>query len=293
MKYALKTTNKSFVNMWRHLQKYKIENNLFMLQVLDDGLVDFSIEKYMSMDRDDPTFQIYRNRVIEEARNNIWFYFRELVMVPDEESLSGYKHFELSPATMLMIYLYDKKASFITANGHHDICLKLLWNLHKSKTNTDLVLVNDFSKMEMIETDMKKCIANMRCHIPFGSSQILSDNIEHRLSCNTTSIKNLYLQNSRIYFKDIIDSIYKKYMQGNSWVTGLNSIFILENDMPLITYSYVLDLVNHGYRLYLSGISIDNIDRLALNNFLNMYIPYADTSIYDINERDMKSLYVI
>ena len=120
MYYSLKTSNKSFIDMWRYLQRSNIENNLFMLQTHDKNLIDFSIEKYQSMDKDEPEFLEYRARIVNEVRENIWFYFRELVMVPDETSITGYKHFELSPESMMMIYLYTNHKSFINLNNDNE-----------------------------------------------------------------------------------------------------------------------------------------------------------------------------
>ena len=156
MNYSMKTTNKSFINMWRYLQRNNVENNLFMLETKRKDLIDFSIEKYMSMDRDHPSFLIHRSKVIEEAKENIWFYFRELVMVPDETSITGYKHFELTPEFMMMIYLYDKQKSFINLNTDNDQCLHFLWNIHQSLHESDMVLVNNYDKTIEISKNVKK-----------------------------------------------------------------------------------------------------------------------------------------
>lgn len=294
MNYSIKTTNKSFINMWRYLQRNYVENNLFMLQTISNDLIDFSIEKYRSMNRDDPTFLIYRSKVIEEAKNNIWFYFRELVMIPDETSLSGYKHFELTPESMAMIYLYDKMKSFIIINPDDNLCLNFIWNLHKSKMNTDLVLINNIDKINEISNDIKKHIAHMECHVPFGSTQIMSDSDQHLVSCNLKSFTDLYLKNNSIDFQSYIHEIYNNYFQKNPWADGFYSLFILEKDMPLITYSYVINLINSGFQIYLNGIeNKDSIDKIILDNFLNSSFPKIDTSIYDKEDLSLNCLYLI
>jgi hypothetical protein len=74
-----------------------------------------------------------------------------------------------------------------------------------------------------------------------------------------------------------------------------NSIFILENDLPLIVYSYILDYIK-SYNLYLNGISnsnIINIEYTTFYNFINLLYPFADDSFYDINPDSLEKLYLI
>ena len=293
MNYSMKTTNKSFINMWRYLQRNHVQNNLFMLQTISNELVDFSIEKYNAMDREDPMYLIYRSKIIDEAKNNIWFYFRELVVVPDETSLTGYKHFELTPEAMAMIYLYDTKKSF-ALNSEQDLCLYFLWNLHRSKFNTDLVLVNDLDNMANISNEVKTHIAHMRCHVPFGSTQALSDDQNHYLLCNIKTFSNLYLQNNSIDFLQTVNTTYNHYCKKNTWAESFDALFILEKDVPLITYSYMINLIKSGFKLYLNRRENESsIDTIILYNFLNTIFPKFDTSIYDKKDTELNSLYLI
>lgn len=297
MNYALKTTNKSFINMWRHLQRHNISNNLFMLKTLDKDLVDFSIEKFLSMDKEDPYYRIYKKKIIDEARENIWFYFRELIMIPDEDSLGGYKHFELNQITMQMIYLYEQHRSFINDHVHNDLanmCLYFIWNRHKCLYNTDLVLYKNSDAVDSISATIKKHISKMPCQVPFGSNQIMSDDYHHRLNCSEESINNYFLQTCTMLF-DSIDKVYKTHINTYNNDILKNAIFILETEMPIISYSYILDL-SKKYKMYLNSIRADSVpskDYAIFDNFLYMLYPTFNDDLYDMNPNDLKSIYII
>ena len=293
MYYSMKTTNKSFINMWRYLQRENIENNLFMLQTHDKDLVDFSIEKYKSMDREDPNFLIYKYKIIEEAKSNIWFYFRELLVMPDENG--GYKPFELNPCSMMMIYLYTKGKSFINTDLiHSSLTLQFLWNYHKSLYNTDIVLVNNLDSIDKISNDIKKHIAHMECQVPLGSSQIISDNRYHYIMSNLDSFNNYYNKKDsedELYFIKTIRSYIKERLINNFGVESLSyRIFILESDMSIIPYAQ-LDTIT-DLRLCLNAMDTS----ITGSNILYESFKYnnlANSKIYDIKDDILDRFYVI
>jgi hypothetical protein len=281
--------------MWRYLQRNNTQNNIFMLQTIRKELVDFSIEKYLSMDREDPSFKIYKSMVIEEIKENIWFYFREIVMIPDSNSITGYKHFELTEENMKMIYLYDKQKSFINLHGDNTLCLHFLWNRYSSMFNTDIVLVNNHDVIKELSNDIRKHIASMECQIPIGSNQIISDHTNRYITCNMNAFNNYYIINRNYNLIDNIKYIYNQNAQQNHWVKGDLNIFILENDMPLITYSCLIkSFKNNNYKLYLNGIHNDNsIDKEVLKNFLKGCFSTALSPIYDTEDNELKDLYLV
>ena len=290
MNYSMKTTNKSFISMWRYLQRMYVEDNLFMLQTNDPQLVDFSIDKYKSMDKDDPSFKVYRDKVIQEAKDNIWFYFRELAVIPDANSITGYKRFELTPQTMMMIYLYANGQSFINTNPDNELCLLYLWNRTRSFYNTDIVMVNDNEVALQRSNTIKKCIAAMPLQIHFGSTQIISDNIDHFVPCNTEAFQNFYLKNTHNTFSAYAGDTASKYLDNNPWVDDHASTFIIEDSLPLLAYPHILEL--QGGCFYLNSIHTDaTTDKIILDKFLKMLYPIADPSIYD--SRNLEPMYLI
>ena len=295
MYYSTKTTNKSFIDMWRFLQRNEIDNNLFMLQTHHKELVDFSIEKFMSMNRDDPSFTKYKSMIIDEARNNIWFYFRELVVVPDTENPLGFSHFELTPKTMMMIYLYDHGISFINRDSSNSDCLHFIWNLQKSLYNNDIVFMSQFESIEHISSTIKKYIAKMECQVPFGCTQALSDNTTHWIGCDFDYLR------MHATFDDAVRSLestlserIENYIKKSSPTYQSPILFILEDDMPVISYSIFLNVVNNRYRMYFNGLQ----DKLSMNscilyNTLLSFYPVADSYIFDISEPELQPLYLI
>ena len=174
------------------------------------------------------------------------------------------------------------------------MCLHFIWNLHKSLYNTDLILTNNIDVIEAISNNMKKHIANMRVQVPFGSTQAISDSNLHALLCNLESFK-FYYNNDRYYsLSNIVLSRYNDFYQKNLITDDSRAIFILEKDMPLITYSFIHELLENGCVVYFNAREdYNSMDTKILYNFLKGYFPLADDSIYDKNELELNRLYLI
>lgn len=122
------TTNTSFINMWRYLQDRNIENNSFMLELHDESLKNFKLE---DLEIEDKTKRYtLLEKVKNECKNNIWFFFREIVRIPNPVAIgSGQPHigqvqYILNPFEMAMIYSYDKQINFLSrvdGDVHHGI----------------------------------------------------------------------------------------------------------------------------------------------------------------------------
>ena len=97
MIYDFTTQNESFINMSLLLEELGIQNNKFHL-VLHN-------EKLMGVDPRDPALPAeIKMMVMEEAHNNFWYYFRELLRIPQAGSPTGGK-FILSYSTISLLYL--------------------------------------------------------------------------------------------------------------------------------------------------------------------------------------------
>lgn len=112
------TTNKSFINMWRYLQDKNIENNSFMLELHDESLKDFKLEDLEIEDKGKRYTLL--EKVKAECKRNIWFFFREIVRIPNPVAISSHQqelgqvHYILNPFEMAMIYSYEKKINFLS-----------------------------------------------------------------------------------------------------------------------------------------------------------------------------------
>lgn len=94
--YHMSTTNKSFLEVHQYLLDAGIENNKFMLALLDPDLA--------RIDPHDPTLSPgMKTKVLKECLYNPWYYFREVVRIPDSGQASGVK-FELSRGNLALLF---------------------------------------------------------------------------------------------------------------------------------------------------------------------------------------------
>lgn len=94
--YHMSTNNKSFLEMHKYLEDSGIQNNKFMLVLLDPDLA--RIDPY------DPNLsRVMKSKVLRECLYNPWYYFREIVRIPDSGQATGVK-FELSRGNLALIF---------------------------------------------------------------------------------------------------------------------------------------------------------------------------------------------
>lgn len=94
--YHMSTMNKSFLEMHKYLEDSGIQNNKFMLALLDPDLA--SIDPY------DPNLsRQMKTKVLRECLYNPWYFFREIVRIPDSGQASGVK-FELSRGNLALLF---------------------------------------------------------------------------------------------------------------------------------------------------------------------------------------------
>ena len=94
--YHMSTNNKSFLEMHKYLEDAGIRNNKFMLVLLDPDLA--------RIDPHDPALStMMKTKVLKECLYNPWYYFREVVRIPDSGQTNGIR-FELSRGNMAMIF---------------------------------------------------------------------------------------------------------------------------------------------------------------------------------------------
>lgn len=73
----LSTKNKSFLNLAAKYREMGIKNHLFLLALYDTSLADVD-------PHDENLPEVYKLRVLKECRRNIWYYFREVIRVPQK-----------------------------------------------------------------------------------------------------------------------------------------------------------------------------------------------------------------
>ena len=94
--YHMSTNNKSFLEIHQYLKDSGIENNRFMLVLLDPDLA--------RIDPHDPNLStMMKTKVLRECLHNPWYFFREVVRIPDSGQPKGVK-FELSRGNLALIF---------------------------------------------------------------------------------------------------------------------------------------------------------------------------------------------
>ena len=94
--YHMSTTNKSFLEIHKFLEDSGIRNNKFMLVLLDPDLA--------RIDPHDPSLNsIMKTKVLRECLYNPWYFFREVVRIPDSGQATGVK-FELTRGNLALIF---------------------------------------------------------------------------------------------------------------------------------------------------------------------------------------------
>ena len=94
--YHMSTTNKSFLEMHKYLEDLGINNNRFMLVLLDPDLA--------RIDPHDPNLNTtMKTKVLRECLYNPWYFFREVVRIPDSGQANGIK-FELTRGNLALLF---------------------------------------------------------------------------------------------------------------------------------------------------------------------------------------------
>ena len=134
------TKNKSFISAWHYLQDQGVENNSFMLELKNKKLADFSYDKFMNEERTKEQTIELRDMILKEVKENIWFFFREIVRISynlegfkssnfDNSDLFGSIPFHLTEKSLSLIYLYSKGVNIFLKKPDKDEETEFLFRL--------------------------------------------------------------------------------------------------------------------------------------------------------------------
>ena len=135
------TTNQSFIDMHYYLKSIGVQNNDFFLALLDPGLA--------SVDPRDPHLSTFmKTRVMNECRNNYWYFLREVVRVPEQGGdVIGGTRYKLNRGNLALSYL-----SIYNFNIYIEMPrqtgktvgteLRLLWCYNFGTTNSEIMLLH-------------------------------------------------------------------------------------------------------------------------------------------------------
>ena len=277
--------------MWHELQDRGIRNNIFMLGTIDPDLKDFDVEKFNNMDREDPSFARYRQKISDEANANIWFYFREIAQeeVQHDGGTIGFQPFELTPERLMMLYLYQKVSFIYNGSQSKYSDLGYLFNYHTAIYGNEMILTN---QSERLRGEFLPYFDRMICNnsIPFmlGSNQCIGYTPKHIFPI-TQSVMNR--SNMEKFITDELTFRMKKYEIKNLLVNPNTSFFgiymnKLTGDLLKMIQNFVME---RNAKLYID----DTYNPYWINMHTNIKILKADMSIYDNPNLDDEAVYFI
>nr|DAX37449.1 MAG TPA: large terminase [Caudoviricetes sp.] len=158
-----RTKNKSFIKLWRELQRNEIDGAEEILYTKNnelDGIDIFDI-----YDGGNTDIQNFNAKLIEECKQNIWFFFREVVKVPIIETSDEYTKYIINVPSYILIKNFIKgiptilvKEDFMPNSGIKTTLLLLtLYNDLILKGKSVMNLYNVF-RNNMITRDTMKLL---------------------------------------------------------------------------------------------------------------------------------------
>lgn len=243
--YEMETKNESFKRMYLYLKSIGIKNNKFMLMIYDKDLIGVDpYDKNLTVEM--------KEKIREECKNNIWYFFRNVCRIPKCES------FELNKHNCAQIFLYSKRISSWMAT--HRLSFK---------------------------TGSSLCICMYEEALKDGFVDIYSHNIENKryLLNKQSKLYNSNLlrwynnrQREKLIFTDIQTMIY---LNEAEYITNLAEIYEQYN---LVRES------NKDFILIAESVINDNISKknLAVIHSFNRW----HDSVYDAIELSDKGYYI-
>lgn len=152
--YQKTTTNQSFLDMHYYLKEIGIENNKFMLVLLDPDLA--------GIDPFDPRLNdIYKAKILRECMHNYWYFIREVVRVPSSGGVGRGSRYQLHRGNLALNFCMA-----INLNVFFEIprqqgktvsaLIRYLYLFNFGTTNSDIAFLN--KKLE----DSKLNLARMK-----------------------------------------------------------------------------------------------------------------------------------
>lgn len=147
----MSTPNQSFLDMHYYLKDIGIQNNAFMLAILDPDLA--------AVDPRDPQLSpIMKQRVLRECICNYWYFIREVVRIPDQGGQVGSGvRYKMHRGNMAMNYGFTLNWNMYVEFPRQNFksisaVARLLWEFNFGTSNSEMMFINkkhEDSKMNL------------------------------------------------------------------------------------------------------------------------------------------------
>lgn len=221
MGYDLNTKNKSFIKMRQYLQDNNIENNLFMLETKNKDLIGIDIiEKLNTLEGEE--LKKFRIDITEECKNNIWFYFREVLRLAkplgftmDDIKYENSIPFTLNPYFMAIIYAYEKGLNFFAQapNGTEGsfilTCLYIYDRLIlRSSITSDVNFLTLVNYVKNKQIDIKNILTTLMDVIPSTYQPTVSSYVSQNDESFFNSSKKRYFIDKLEFFERPLNILF-------------------------------------------------------------------------------------
>lgn len=261
------TKNKSFINMWRYLQDMGVDKCDFMLQLNDSSLEGFNQSDFANISDKDEVKDLM-HRVIKECKNNIWFFFREVVNTNMFNSTQGnvpisHTPYTLTYQSMCLIYLYSKGASIampthVKKYGEQsDSC--------KIKPLNDIYLT--YILLDIYEAFINpSTVSNIRVSNLLDTGSLIYGMLE--MWYDSLSINNLRLVNSLTGGVGLSHTISKNFPESNVFDIYNRVILFIDNVDKDVQDLNLINLITHkdDRRLLLGYVAGTKLNISSLEN---------------------------
>lgn len=227
--YTTQTKNKSFIKMWRQLQKMEVDNAEEILYLKNENLCDTDVFNILL--ENDTSIPNIREMIIKECKENIWFFFREVVKLPIIATSDECTRFIITKESYILIKNYIK--------GIPTMLVKDTFTPHSGITTTLLLLAlyhNLIIKEKSFISEYRLMPSDdIRPYI----RRLLSDNMDSLLVTSTDDYC------PKVILKDI-------YHDGGD-DNNLN-VFIVKNDFMKFLTNLLINIDNNTSTKYIGYI---------------------------------------
>lgn len=193
--YQKSTTNESFLKVHYYLKETGVENNKFMLALLDPDLA--GIDPF-----DRRLNDLYKQKVVRECLHNFWYFLREVVRIPSSGAMGSGTKYELTRGNLALNYcmainlnifleLPRQQGKTISA-----LC-RYLYLFNFGTTNSEMAFLN--KKLEDSKLNLQR-LKEMRSALPpyLQMSEIITDDGKRIRTTNTVMTLQHPLNNNKI-----------------------------------------------------------------------------------------------
>lgn len=253
--YVANTQNQSFIDLANQMNESGVRKWNQILKVYDYDLVDFNIfDPFVGCKTKAEETKMMR-KIIKEAKDNIWFFFRELLLVDKQ-------HFQLNIETLHMLYLYDKGISSVVVETPEEYEK----NIYLNAGLTVYQILHEIDANEFYQA---------------ADKSILSINRDNTLRENSDAYNYLHENNNLSIsplHKSLVDVVHGfmvsplKYIYNSKVMPFSFSDENIQREVALVMHAYFWFFIDSNYKHFALNLNDIRQYRISQISSLHTYI---------------------